>query len=274
MGQGIAQWFAQQNVQVELTDLKQQTAEQSVMAIHSSWNRLEQKGKFTPEEIKKFKSNLVAQTTQSIYPNVDLVIEAIIEKLEAKRELFQFLDKHLAEDSILATNTSSFSLAALGQNLCSSRQTRFLGLHFFNPAPIMKLVEIIRTNATEINLCQNFYTWFEQHGKKPALCTDSPAFIVNRVARNFYGEPLRIATQDHPEAFQQIDEVMKKVGGFKMGPFELMDLIGVDVNYAVTESTWTSYHFEERFQPHPLQKKLVEAGRLGRKVGRGFYRYE
>src|SRR5690606_33850030 len=152
-----------------------------------------------------------------------------------------------------------------------ARKARFLGLHFFNPAPIMKLVEVIKGEQSDATLCQDLYRWFDEKGKKPALCKDSPGFIVNRVARNFYGEPLRIVEEDDQEKMKDVDRVLKEVGGFRMGPFELMDLIGIDVNYSVTCSVWNAYQQEPRFAPHALQKKMVDEGRLGRKSKRGFY---
>jgi 3-hydroxybutyryl-CoA dehydrogenase len=154
------------------------------------------------------------------------------------------------------------------------RKSRFIGLHFFNPATIMKLVELIKGEQTDSQLCEELYSWFDAKGKKPALCKDSPGFIVNRVARNFYGEPLRIVEEDNEEKMKEVDHILKEVGGFKMGPFELMDLIGIDINYSVTCSVWEAYGKEPRFTPHHLQKKMVNENRLGRKTKHGFYKYD
>lgn len=138
----------------------------------------------------------------------------------------------------------------------------------------MKLVEIIKGEDSSTELCTDLYSWFNQRGKKPAFCKDSPGFIVNRVARNFYGEPLRIVEEDNPEKMKEVDKILKEVGGFKMGPFELMDLIGIDINYSVTCSVWEAYNKEVRFAPHKLQKQMVDENRLGRKTKRGFYSYD
>jgi 3-hydroxybutyryl-CoA dehydrogenase len=148
-----------------------------------------------------------------------------------------------------------------------------VGLHFFNPATIMKLVEIITYKETDKDLSTFLYNWFEQQGKEPAQCIDSPGFIVNRVARNFYGEPLRILKQQDQTTQKEIDTILKEIGGFKMGPFELMDLIGIDVNLAVTKSVYEAFGKPARFAPHSIQEDLVKKGFFGRKTKRGFYDY-
>lgn len=214
------------------------------------------------------------KSLNAVNENADLVIEAIIENLNVKKELFQKLDGYFSENTIISSNTSSFPITLLSEGVSSKRRARFLGLHFFNPATIMKLVEIIKGHETDEVLCHALYSWFDKKDKKPALCKDSPGFIVNRVARNFYGEPLRIAEIDDEKKMKEIDQVLKEVGGFKMGPFELMDLIGIDVNYSVTCSVWEAYNKESRFAPHALQKKMVDEKRFGRKTKRGFYKYD
>ncbi len=274
MGRGIAQWFAQNNTNVELIDNTYDFALKSQELIHISWEKLEQKGKFNSADIEKFKQNLKICKRDEISKNCDLVIEAIFEDLEIKKELFLSLDKSMNENTIFASNTSSFPISSLCKDLSKSRRTKFLGLHFFNPATIMKLVEVIPGNWTDQKVCKDIYDWFDSNGKKPALCIDTPGFIVNRVARNFYGESFRIAAKDDPKKYEEIDRVMKSVGGFKMGPFELMDLIGIDINFNVTQSVWNAYFNEDRFAPHPLQKKMVDSGRFGKKTKEGFYKYE
>lgn len=276
MGRGIAQWLCQCGVRVTLCELRKEVAVQAQKEIELSWNRLAEKGKFTPEEVNQMGERLGAIAINEVDGNdaPDLVIEAIVEDPEAKNVLFSELDQKLPEKTIFASNTSSIPIARLALAVSLKRRERFLGLHFFNPAPVMKLVEIIKGPNTKSELISHLYLWFQNKGKKPAVCADSPGFIVNRVARNFYGEAFRIAKNNQPKRIQSIDAVMKACGGFRMGPFELMDLIGIDVNYDVTQSVWRDFFLEPRFAPHPLQRKMVESGRLGKKTSVGFYRYD
>lgn len=274
MGSGIAQWFAQQMCEVELTDNSAEQLQRALQSIHSSWDKLVEKQKLNATEVEKMKSLLTTRSLGELSKDADLVVEAIIENLEIKKDLFGKLDTHFEAKTIISSNTSSFPIDTMSEAVSPARRNRFLGLHFFNPATIMKLVEIIRGKETDEELCHKLYAWFDSKGKKPALCKDSPGFIVNRVARNFYGEPLRIVDQDDENRMREVDRVLKEVGGFKMGPFELMDLIGIDVNYSVTCSVWEAYDKEPRFAPHHLQKKMVDEKRLGRKAKRGFYKYD
>lgn len=274
MGAGIAQWMAQSGVQVELSDLNIQFANTNLEKVHASWDKLESKGKFTKEQTDKFKSSLKVVKNTALDKSADLVIEAIIENLEVKKVLFKELDSKMEGHTIFASNTSSIPIGDMAEALSDTRARKFLGLHFFNPATIMKLVEVISAEKTDCLVADNLFKWFERKGKKPAHCKDRPGFIVNRVARNFYGESLRIAETHDLEKIKEIDQVMKKVGNFKMGPFELLDLIGVDVNYAVTCSVWNSFNKEPRFAPHSLQKQMVDEGRHGKKTNKGFYDYE
>ncbi len=271
MGRGIAQWFAQCGVSVELTDANAEALEQGLSLVHKSWKKLEQKGKFSSSEISTFENNLKTVSLNDLSTSSDLVIEAIIENLEIKHKVFSDLDKRMDAKTILASNTSSIPITDLATPLSKQRKERFLGLHFFNPATIMKLVEVIKGNDTDQKLCDDLEAWFSEKGKKPAQCKDSPGFIVNRVARNFYGEALRIAEN---REFSEIDHVLKEVGGFRMGPFELMDLIGIDINYDVTCSVWEAFQKNERFAPHKIQKEMVDKNHLGRKTGQGFYGHE
>jgi 3-hydroxybutyryl-CoA dehydrogenase len=274
MGSGIAQWFAQQLCQVELVDTSPEQLEKAKISIFTSWDKLVEKGKLTQDQAQKMKDLLQIKPLERVTKGADLVIEAIIENLEIKRELFGKLDDIFEAHTILASNTSSFPIELMAGALSPQRRKRFLGLHFFNPATIMKLVEVIRSKESEEQICLDLYSWFDSKDKKPALCKDSPGFIVNRVARNFYGEPLRIVGTEDEEKMREVDRVLKEVGGFKMGPFELMDLIGIDVNYSVTCSVWEAYDKEPRFAPHSLQKLMVDQKRLGRKTKRGFYKYD
>ena len=274
MGSGIAQWFTQQMCFVELVDSSQDQLKKAQASIHSSWDKLLEKEKLTSCQVNQMKKLLEIKTLDEVSKSADLVIEAIIENLEIKKDLFLKLDQTFSTNTIISSNTSSFPISLMAEAVSEERKKRFVGLHFFNPATIMKLVEIIKGEETDAGLCEELYQWFESKDKKPALSKDSPGFIVNRVARNFYGEPLRIAETDDEVRMKEIDKVLREVGGFKMGPFELMDLIGIDVNYSVTCSVWEAYSKEPRFAPHPLQKKMVDEKRFGRKTKRGFYKYD
>ncbi|MFA6238757.1 MAG: 3-hydroxyacyl-CoA dehydrogenase NAD-binding domain-containing protein [Bacteriovorax sp.] len=274
MGQGIAQWFVQQNISVEMVDQNHEFALMSLEKIHRSLDKLVENKKLQAPDVLNFKKNISVKKIDEVNKNADLVIEAIIEDLEAKKKLLAALDQSMSKKTIIATNTSSFPILQLAQALSVDRRKKFLGLHFFNPATIMKLVEVIACLDTDSTLAQIFVEWFNGKSKVACLCSDSPGFIVNRVARNFYGEALRAADIFDAEKFREIDLVMKDIGGFKMGPFELMDLIGIDVNFSVTESVYKAFFDEARFKPHRLQRDMVLAGRLGKKTGKGFYHYE
>ncbi len=274
MGRGIAQWFSQHGVRVELVDQHLEMAQASGDLIYSSWDKLASKGKFDAQEIAAFKKNLNIVEMEKHQIDHDLVIEAIVENLEIKKKVFARLDEIMSKETILSSNTSSIPITKMAKDLSKDRRESFLGLHFFNPATIMKLVEIIETPWSKKETAHALYDWFERFGKKPALCKDSPGFIVNRVARNYYGESLHRLENYNHEQISEIDRVMTNVGGFRMGPFELMDLIGIDVNYDVTQSVWNAYYNEPRFRPHKIQREMVDSGRIGRKVKEGFYRYE
>lgn len=270
MGSGIAQWFAQQMCLVELVDNSEAQLQKALKDIHTSWDKLAEKGKLS--NVSELKKQLKVLMLDQVSKDADLVVEAIIENLEIKKDLFKKLDEYFEPHTILSSNTSSFPIHLMAEAV--KRKDRFVGLHFFNPATIMKLVEVIKGKDSSPELCQELYKWFDAKDKKPAMCKDSPGFIVNRVARNFYGEPLRIVEDDNEARMKEVDHILKEVGGFKMGPFELMDLIGIDVNYSVTCSVWDAYNKEPRFAPHKLQKQMVDEKRFGRKTKRGFYKYD
>jgi 3-hydroxybutyryl-CoA dehydrogenase len=274
MGSGIAQWFAQQNCQVELVDTSEPQLRRALKDIHASWDKLLEKQKLTSAQVSEMKLHLEIKALEAANPSADLVIEAIVENLEIKKNLLAKLDQQFDAHTILASNTSSFPIALMAEALSDARRPNFLGLHFFNPATIMKLVEVIQGKDSSEKLCRDLYAWFDAKDKKPAFCKDSPGFIVNRVARNFYGEPLRIVDHDDEAKMKEVDSILREVGGFKMGPFELMDLIGIDINYSVTCSVWNAYDQEPRFAPHKLQKQMVDEGHFGRKAKRGFYKYD
>jgi 3-hydroxybutyryl-CoA dehydrogenase len=200
----------------------------------------------------------------------DLIIEAIVEKMEVKHSVFSALEKIVSADCILASNTSSLSIASIGSSL--TKADRVIGIHFFNPATIMPLVEIIPAVQTNLQTLETSVELIKSWGKTVVVCKDTPGFIVNRVARPFYGEALRIYEEGIAD-FATIDWAMTEFGGFKMGPFTLMDYIGNDVNYAVTESVFQAFYYDPRFKPSFTQKRHSEAGFYGRKTGRGFYNY-
>lgn len=274
MGQGIAQWFTQQNLMVEMVDQNVEFALLSLERIHQSFDKLQLNGKYTDGEIQSFKKNLSVKKLDQLDPNADLIVEAIVENLEIKKRLFLDLDQKMNEETIFASNTSSFPITHLAQGLSEKRKLQFLGLHFFNPAPVMKLVEVIGGMETNPTLIKDLIKWFQERKKIACECSDSPGFIVNRIARNFYGEALRACENYDLNKCREIDTVMREVGGFKMGPFELMDLIGIDINLSVTESVYQAFYHEARFKPHRLQRDMVAAGRLGKKTKKGFYTYD
>ena len=200
-----------------------------------------------------------------------LVIEAIVERADIKEALFSELESVVSKGCVLASNTSSLSVTALAASL--KHADRFVGLHFFNPAPLMPLVEVIPALQSRAGLSDEMLVLMQQWGKQPAVAKDTPGFIVNRVARPFYGEAIRMLEEGFADV-PTIDWAMTSLGGFKMGPFELMDLIGNDVNYAVTESVWSAFYFDPRYKPSFAQKRNVDAGWLGRKTGQGWYDHD
>ena len=274
MGQGIAQWFLQQNTTVEMVDANYDFAKKSLARIFENLDSLVSKGKLEANTVNEFKKKISVKPLEEVNPEADLIVEAIIEDKEIKKDLFKKLDELMDKKTIIASNTSSFPITELAKDLSEERKKNFLGLHFFNPATIMKLVEVINGLETNRELSKQILEWFNQKEKVACLCNDAPGFIVNRVARNFYGESLRSAGLYDLEKIKEIDLVMREVGGFKMGPFELMDLIGIDVNLSVTESIYRAFFDEPRFKPHRLQKEMVDGKRLGRKTKKGFYNYE
>ncbi|MBY0402269.1 MAG: 3-hydroxybutyryl-CoA dehydrogenase, partial [Cyanobacteria bacterium] len=210
----------------------------------------------------------------------DLIIEAIPEVMDLKKSVFKSLDTICPPETVFASNTSSFSITALGG--ATQRPSQVAGLHFFNPAPLMKLVEVVYGQKTTPDVIDQLMAFAKRLGKTPVKVKDTPGFIVNRVARPFYGEALKILGESHglasslseSQTIETIDTILKEAGGFRMGPFELMDLIGIDINFAVTQSVYDATFQEPRYRPHPIQKRMVEAGLLGKKSGEGFYQYD
>ncbi|MDG1841612.1 MAG: 3-hydroxyacyl-CoA dehydrogenase NAD-binding domain-containing protein [Crocinitomicaceae bacterium] len=271
MGSGIAQVAAQNNHSVVLVDTNKKNLESSKSKLQKILNRIVEKGKITQQKAIDIIDNINYTDNINSIASADLVIEAIIEDLKIKNELFIKIEELVSDKCIIASNTSSLSIASLGA--CLKDPERIIGLHFFNPAPLMPLVEIIpavQTNKSVVDSCKEL---MNNWGKTGVLCKDTPGFIVNRVARPFYGEALRIYEEGIAD-FATIDWAMTEIGGFKMGPFTLMDYIGNDVNYAVTCSVFEAFYYDPRFKPSFTQKRYSEAGYLGRKSGRGYFDYE
>ncbi|RYZ54700.1 MAG: 3-hydroxybutyryl-CoA dehydrogenase [Sphingobacteriales bacterium] len=268
MGSGIAQVAAAAGHQVVLYDNNSAALDKARLNLQSTLNKLQEKGKLA--DAAGIFGRFTFASALSALSDCKLVIEAIVEKLEIKKAVFSELETLVAGDCVLATNTSSLSVTSIA---ASCRQPeRFLGLHFFNPAPLMALVEVIpaiQTDSATIASCTGL---MKDWGKIPVLAKDTPGFIVNRVARPFYGEALRIYEEGIAD-MATIDWAMTEIGKFRMGPFTLMDYIGHDVNYVVTETVFQSFFYDPRFKPSFSQKRLLEAGWLGRKTGRGFYNY-
>lgn len=270
MGSGIAQVAAQFGHSVYLMDANMEQLDRAKSGVSKSLGKLVEKGKFTTEQKTNIESNLYYVGQLEGLSSCDLIIEAIVEKMEVKHSVFSALEKIVSTDCILASNTSSLSIASIGSSLVKA--DRVIGIHFFNPATIMPLVEIIPAVQTNESTINEALTLIESWGKTVVVCKDTPGFIVNRVARPFYGEALRIYEEGLAD-FATIDWAMTHFGGFKMGPFTLMDYIGNDVNYAVTESVFQAFYYDPRFKPSFTQKRHSEAGFYGRKTGRGFYHY-
>ena len=271
MGAGIAQVAAQAGHRVVLTDTNPEQLKKAEQQISSSLLKLTEKGKFSSEEAEEIKNNMAYSTQLSEHQEAALVIEAIVENLAVKHQVFTQLEQVVSPTCILASNTSSLSIASIGS--CLQDPSRFLGIHFFNPATLMPLVEVIPGVATSSENTQRIEELITSWQKTVVVCKDTPGFIVNRVARPFYGEALRIYEEGLAD-FATIDWAMTTIGGFKMGPFTLMDYIGNDINYTVTETVFAAFYYDPRFKPSFTQKRHMEAGFLGRKSGRGFYDYK
>ncbi|CDF84039.1 3-hydroxyadipyl-CoA dehydrogenase [Pseudomonas knackmussii B13] len=270
MGAGIAQVAAQAGHPVKLYDNRPGAAAQAVEGIDRQLGKLVEKGKLAAEQRSAIVARLQPVEAIETLADARLVIEAIVENLEVKHGLLRQLEEICAADCILASNTSSLSITTLAASL--KHPERVIGMHFFNPAPIMALVEVVSGLATDPALAKALHATSKNWGKQPVYTRSTPGFIVNRVARPFYAESLRLLQEGAADC-ASLDALLRDAGGFRMGAFELTDLIGHDVNYAVTCSVFDAYYGDFRFQPSLIQKELVDAGRFGRKTGRGFYDY-
>jgi len=270
MGRGIAQVAATAGCEVKIYDTNLDALDKSKSNLENTLSKLVEKTKIDEHEKFRIENNISHVHTLGELSHSDLVIEAIIENMEIKRKLFSELENYVSPETILASNTSSLSIASIAASC--QKPERVIGIHFFNPAPLMQLVEVIPAVQTSEEVLKTTIKTISDWKKVVAVAKDTPGFIVNRVARPFYSESLRIYDEGVAD-FATIDWALKTIGNFKMGPFELMDFIGHDVNYVVTETVFTAFYFDPKFKPSFTQKRLVEAGFLGRKSGRGFYDY-
>lgn len=270
MGSGIAQVAASHGHTVVLSDSSQEQLERSKNSLAKVMSRLVEKGSIDEAQSQTIQQSITYSTDLAAFANCDLIIEAIVERLDIKQSVFKQLEAIVSRDCILATNTSSLSVASIAAS-CQFPD-RVIGIHFFNPAPLMPLVEIIPAIQSRADLAGEVRKLIDGWKKVTVLAKDTPGFIVNRVARPFYGEALRIYEEGVAD-FATIDRAMRDLGGFRMGPFELMDFIGNDVNYAVTVSVFEAFYYDPRYKPSLTQRRHSEAGWFGRKTNRGYYPY-
>lgn len=270
MGAGIAQVAATAGCTVKIYDARDGAGAAAIARNTEALKALASKGKLSPEDATNAAARMHTAADLGDFHDCDLVIEAIVEELAAKQALFKSLESICAETTVMATNTSSISVTAIAAAL--ARPENVVGMHFFNPAPILPLVEVVSGQLTSVAVADRVEAASRQWKKTPVRCKSSPGFIVNRVARPFYGEAFRVLESGGADV-ATIDLVLREAGGFKMGAFELLDLIGLDVNLMVTKSVWNSYFQDARFRPSITQEEMVAGGLLGRKSGRGFYSY-
>lgn len=271
MGSGIAQVAATAGCFVKLFDLNESALEKAKKSLDKILDRLVEKGRIDGDEKSRIQGNISYVNTLKDLADADMTIEAIVENLEIKRKVFAELETYVSDDCIIASNTSSLSIASIAASL--QKPKRCVGIHFFNPAPLMRLVEVIPAIQTSYEVLEKSIDTIASWKKTVAVAKDTPGFIVNRVARPFYGEALRMY-EEGVAGFATIDHAIKTMGGFRMGPFELMDFIGNDVNYTVTETVFEAFYFDPRYKPSFTQKRFSEAGYLGRKSGIGYYEYD
>jgi 3-hydroxybutyryl-CoA dehydrogenase len=268
MGAGIAQVGAQRGYEVVLYDVTDEIARGAVDKLGATLRKLAERGKVSGDEAEAALARLTPASTLEAMADAQVIIEAAPERLELKQRIFGELEQLVAADAILATNTSTLSVTQIGAG--TSSPGRVVGMHFFNPAPLMPLVEVISGAATEPAVADTIFALAEAMGKRPVRVQDVPGFIVNRVARPFHLEGLRLLERAVADP-ATIDRLYREGGGFKMGPFELQDLIGIDINFAASQSIYDAYFHAPRFRPSPLQRRQVESGNLGKKSGRGWF---
>ncbi len=271
MGSGIAQVAATSGCKVKLYDTNQSALDKAKAALEKILSRLIEKDRIDANEKSRIQNNISYVDNLKDLSDSDLTIEAIVENLDIKKKVLSELETYVSKDCIIASNTSSLSIASIAASL--KKPERCIGIHFFNPAPLMQLVEVIPAIQTSKVVLEKSKKIISDWKKVVAVAKDTPGFIVNRVARPFYGEALRIYEEGIAD-FATIDKSLKTLGGFRMGPFELMDFIGNDVNYTVTETVFTAFYFDPRYKPAFTQKRFAEAGYLGRKSGKGYYDYD
>ena len=271
MGAGIAHIAALQKCSVSLYDINEEVIRRGIEKINFELKRSVDKNKISDDDMKQAMMRIKKRTNINDLDTCDIIIEAVMEDLRVKRDLFKKLDQIAHHTTILATNTSSLSVTSIAS--VTKKPERVVGMHFFNPVHLMKLVEIVRGARTSDETMKRAVEIAHQIGKKSIQTKDTPGFVVNRVARPFYGEALKLM-EEGVASFQEIDRIVTLSGGFKMGPFALMDLIGNDVNFTVTESVYNQMYHDPRFRPNPIQKLMVEAGMFGKKTKKGFYNYE
>ena len=271
MGISIAHFTSLKNNPTIVYDSSKDALKNGKKNLNSLINKLTDKGKYSEKEKNAIKKNLKFTNDINDLKKSELIIEAIIEDLNIKNKMFSKVEKLVSKECIISSNTSSLSITALASSLKENH--RFIGLHFFNPANLMPLVEVIPAIQTSEKTLKKSKDFLENIGKVVVTVKDTPGFIVNRVARPFYGEAIRIYEEGIAN-FETIDWAMKEIGGFKMGPFELMDFIGNDINYTVTETVFREFYYDPRYKPSFTQKRLMEAGYFGRKSGKGFYNYK
>ncbi|MBX0333888.1 3-hydroxybutyryl-CoA dehydrogenase [Pontibacter sp. HSC-14F20] len=269
MGQGIAQICAQAGYKTILFDINAQVLQKAKATTIKNLDKGIERGKLTEAEKQAALANLT-YTGDTLQLSCDVIIEAVVERLEVKQSIFKDLDAVNTPDTIFASNTSSIPITRIAAGI--PHPERVVGMHFFNPAHIMKLVEVISGAATSPEVAETIRQLALKLEKKPVMAKDAPGFIVNRVARHFYVEGLKLLEEGVADA-KGIDRLMQ-ASGFKMGPFELMDLIGVDTNYSVTSSMFEAFHYDPKFRPSRIQQQKVDAGHHGRKSGKGFYEYQ
>jgi 3-hydroxybutyryl-CoA dehydrogenase len=271
MGYGIASISGLNGFAVVVYDIENPFLERAGRMIEENYRILVTRQKISGEESKKALANISFTNNINKLSDCEFIIEAATENIEVKRSIFSELNAVAEPEAILASNTSSLSIAALSAAVKKNR-SRVVGMHFFNPANVMKLVEVVKGEFTSDETIERTVELSKKLGKTPVVCKDTPAFIVNRVARPFYGEALKMLGE-RKLSVKQIDAIMKQEGGFKLGPFELMDLIGIDVNYSVTKSVYEAFYQDPKYKPSPIQAGMVQAGMLGKKTGKGFYSY-